>query len=161
MEDGAIWLCIGIQLTLAGYDLPDWRPEYVMPGRDDIASCLLDGTCPAARDPLISSLTYDTLLQDNTDLSLPNTSTRDHSLSYAMLDPDYSYTLYDDCPRLSHVPEQVDILKNNYRQMKCRLSVYGYRISRQHSSYTRINFEEKLPRETFWTNFNHPHSQSG
>ena len=55
-EDGPIWLCIGIQLTLAGYDIPEWCSEYIIQGRKYVANCLLEGKYPEAQDLLISNL---------------------------------------------------------------------------------------------------------
>ena len=109
-EDGAIWLCMGIQLTLAGYDIPNWCSEYIMPCRKYIANCLLDGKCPEAKDLLISRLESDMLQNDN--IVMSSSAVRETRLctnKYALLDEDYSYIPQVDCSNHSHNTRQVDI----------------------------------------------------
>ena len=109
-EDGAIWLCIGIQLTLAGYDIPECWSEYITPGRSYVANCLLDGNCPEVQDLIIFSLKKDTLQIDSIVIySLTTQDTRKCTSKYSLLVTEYCYTPQDDSPRLSNITGQDNI----------------------------------------------------
>ena len=109
VEDGAIWLCVGIQLIFAGYAIPDWCSEYVTPGREYVATCLLDGSCPAAQDLLISSIKYDTMHHHRTALSLTTMDARSNTIPHAMLNTNYGYTTANAGTHMPQQSGQVDI----------------------------------------------------
>ena len=55
IEDGAIWLGIGIQLIFADLDIPHWKPHYSTRGRKFLVSCLFDGKCLSTASLLVLS----------------------------------------------------------------------------------------------------------
>ena len=55
IEDGAIWLGLGIQIILSRLDIPQWVQDYSTLGRHYFASCILDGKCPPAASLLVLS----------------------------------------------------------------------------------------------------------
>jgi len=93
-EDGAICLGIGLQLLFANLDIPQWKPHYSTPGRNYLASCLIDRKCPSAASLLVLS-TSSEIIEHVPFKGREGTIDKDvdvPGIPYNMLHPEYKHS---------------------------------------------------------------------